>query len=307
MKFSKKCTQLLAAAVFSGISATAGAAAILFGQVSSGIYTTDGNQLAQMLTNGGHTVTNINLNTTVVDDYSIYDQVWVYDLFTGPDNTTNQTTNYTNISNWYLGLTDQNLIADGRIISSAPFWTGANGMSAEDAWIRNYATQLDIRGGGLVLGTDHATPGLSSGVFVDGINEINALIGIDPFSDFFGTYPSSQALVDVNSDLFVAGLDPCRDSPGDPCINDNSTTSFAPSGLQGNGQFLTPGAYHGTASQAFDQAAVSSTFISSTFDPCEVAPESEACKGVSVPEPSIMALFAAGLFGLGFARRRMRS
>ncbi len=33
-------------------------------------------------------------------------------------------------------------------------------------------------------------------------------------------------------------------------------------------------------------------------------PEVPGSDSVSVPEPSIIALFAAGLFGLGFARRR---
>ncbi len=228
-----KRTIIGAAAVLAmSSSMSVSAAAILFGQVNNtGPYTPDGNQLAQMLIDGGHTVTNVNLNASVIPDFSIYDQVWVYDLFVGPDNSATQLTNYTNIANWYLGLANQNLIVDGRIISSAPFWTNANsGMSPEDAWIQNYATQLDLRNGGLVLGTDHANPGQPSGAFVDGINEINALIGINPFSSFFGSFPTSQAVVDLASPLFVAGLDPCRAVPTESCINDNSTTSFAPAG-----------------------------------------------------------------------------
>lgn len=155
--------------------------------------------------------------------------------------------------------------------------------------------------GGLVLGTDHATPGLPSGVFVDGINEINAQIGINPFSSFFGAFPSSQALVDVNSPLFIAGLDACRDSATDPCINDNSTTSFAPAGLQTNGMTLTPVAYHGTASTAFDNAAVASTMGGIIFGTCGGLAQ-QPC---TVPEPSNLGLLALGLLTLGrFARTR---
>ena len=255
-----------------------------------------------MLIDDGHMVTNVNLNTTVVSDLSGFDQIWVYDLFTGLDNSANQMQNYSNIANWFLGRDDQNLIADGRIISSAPFWTTANAMSPEDAWIQNYATQLDLRNGGLVLGTDHATPGQTSGVFVDGINEINSLIGIDPFSDFFGrfAFPGTQPLVDSGSPLFLAGLDSCRDLPSESCINDNSTTSFAPAGLQPNGMTLTPVAYHGTTSDAFDNAAVSATMGSPTFGTCG-GPGQEPC---AVPEPPMLALAALGLLGIGFARRR---
>lgn len=295
------------------ISATVGmlacssafAASILFGQVSSGIYTNDGNQLAQMLIDDGHDVDNVNLNTTVVSDLSSYDQVWVYDLFTGPDTSANQVQNYNNIASWFLGLADeeQNLIADGRIISSAPTWTNANGMPPEDAWIQNYATQLDLRDGGLVLGTDHASPGQPSGVFVDGINEINELIGIDPFSGFFGSFPTSQALVDSESPLFISGLDSCRTLPTEPCINDNSTTSFAPAGDQPNGMTLTPVAYHGTVSDAFDNAAVSSTMGSITFGTCD-GPGQPPCVP-AVPVPAAIWLFGTALIGLvGFGRRR---
>ena len=279
------------------------AASILFGQVSSGVYTNDGDQLAQMLIDDGHDVDNVNLNTAVVQDLGSYDQVWVYDLFTGSDTSANQVQNYDNIANWFLGLSEQNLIADGRIISSAPSWTNANSMPPEDAWIQNYATQLDLRDGGLVLGTDHATPGQPSGVFVDGINEINSLIGINPFSSFFGSYPTSQALVDSESPLFISGLGLCRTLPAEPCINDNSTTSFAPAGLQPNGTTLTPVAYHGTVSDAFDNAAVSSTMGSITFGTCG-GPGQPPCVS-AVPIPAAVWLFGTALIGfVGMSRRR---
>lgn len=310
MKFSKKYTQLLVAAVFSGISASAGAAAILFAHVDqTGPYIGNGNQLASMLTGGGHTVTTRFLNQATYNDYASFDQIFVYDLYTGLSNNANQQANYTCIANWYNGLTNQNLILDGRIISSTTPWENP----PETAWIQNYATQLDSRGGGLVLGTDHANFNQDFGVFVDGINTINDLINVDRFRSNFNQFPF-EALVDPLSPLYVPSLLACSSSPADQCINDNSSTSFAAAGLQPNGQLLTPVAYHGTSSQAFSQAAVSSTIGSATFGTCDdgsvplpdgTCPNGGPGPGPSpIPEPSIITLFGLGLLGLGFARRR---
>ena len=267
----------IAVCVSLGSAAKADAAEILFAQVGSGFYDADGAALAGFLTAAGHTVTYVDLNTTVITDFSPYSQVWVYDLVTGLNNSANQTANYTNIADWYNGLSDQNLIADGRIISSAPAWVAGG----EPAWIQNYAAQLAAEGGGLVLGTDHND-------YQDGINTINALIGLDLFTGFF---PGPQAVVDPNSPLYVASLLACTADPAQQCINDNSTTGFVPTGMQPNGQFLTPVAYHGTTSTAFENAAVSSTFESSTFP---------------VPEPATLLLFGGGLAVVGIRQHRAR-
>jgi len=272
---------------------------ILFAQVSStSPYVTDGNQLAAMLTAGGHTVTTRFLDLGTNNDYSSFDQVWVYDLSFNADNGANQMANYANIGAWYNGLSDadDNIILDGRIISSAPAWTAANTMSPENAWIQNYATQLSTRGGGLLLGTDHD-------VYQSGINQINLAIGVTPFHGFFGVYPTSQAVVDSLSPLFIGTLDVCRANVATRCINDNSTTGFAPTGLQANGQTLTPVAYHGSALNAWDQAAVSASMGSPTFGTCG-QPGQEPCP---VPEPASMTLLGlgvvAGFFRTRFSRR----
>ena len=240
---------------------------------------------------------NFNVTSRVLDeaiyrDYDEFDQIWVYDLSVGANNNAIQAANYSGIANWFNRRAEQNLIADGRILSSSSSYTRRNGMSSEAAWIQNYALQLQSRGGGLVLGTDHASPSQSRGAFVDGINEINAQININPFSGFFGTSPY-QAIVDTQSPLYVNGLDTCFASPSYSCINDNSTTSFAPSGEQPNGSFLTPAAYHGTESTAFENAAVSSTIGSPIFTE-------------EVPEPST--IFSSILACLGFRQllRRKR-
>lgn len=279
-----KFATFLATAAIS-IATPASAASILFTFVQDdGSYVSNGQELAGYLgALPGISVTQRILDNAIYDDYDTFDQIWVYDLEVGANNNATQAANYTAIADWFNNRTDQNLIVDGRIISSTSNWTNANTMSSEAAWIQNYALQLDSRGGGLVLGTDQAVLGQSSGAFVDGINQINAQIGIDPFSGLFGSFPTSQAAVDPLSPLFVSGLDTCRTS-ADSCINDNSTSSFAPAGAQPGGLFLTPVAYHGNVSSAFDNAAVASTFTSRTF---------------TVPEPStllgIMTVVGMGL------------
>ncbi|MCP3873039.1 MAG: PEP-CTERM sorting domain-containing protein [Desulfobacteraceae bacterium] len=145
----------------------------------------------------------------------------------------------------------------------------------EDEWIQNYATQLEARGGGLVLGTDH-------NAFQSGINRINELINISLFHGNYYTAPL-VATVDPLSPLYVSGF---------PVINDNSSTGFVATGIQANGQTLTPVAYHGETSTAWDWAAVSSTMGSATF-------------GTEVPEPATMMLFGLGLLGVaGIGRRK---
>lgn len=290
MHVSKMIGTLLTATLIM-VAAPVSAATILFAHVdSTAPYVPNGSSLVDHLTAGGHTVTTRFLNSAVYNDYGDFDQVWVYDLYTGANNNANQVANYTNIGNWYNSLapSDQNLIADGRIISSSSSpWT------PEPGWIQGYANSLDLRGGGLVLGTDHDP-------FVDGINLINLAIGIDPF---FGNVPVSEALVDELSPLFIenggAGTHVCA---GGLCVWDNSSPSFAPTGLQPNGTTLTPVAYHGTVADAFENAAISSTMGSITFGTCG-GPQQPPCT-VPVSEPSILGLFGLGLIGLGFIRRR---
>lgn len=258
----------------------ASAASILFGRVGDSTYVADGAQLAQFLTDAGHVVNYVSLDAGIISGFSPYSQVWVYDLNVGADNSANQMANYTNIAAWYNGLANKNLIVDGRIISSGPGWVAGG----EPAWIQNYAAQIDGAGGGLVLGTDHNE-------FHAGINSINALMNINPFTGFFG---GPQAVVDPLSPLFIASLLPCTADPLQQCINDNSTTGFVPTGLQPNGQFLTPLAYHGTVAGAFDNAAVASTFGSQTFPS-------------DVPEPSTLLLLGTGVAAAGLRRYRQRS
>lgn len=264
---------------------------ILFGYVGS-LYHTDGENIAAKLAGiNGANVTQVNLYNQTLTDLSSYDQVWIYDLSADADNNAFQMANYSTVANWYNNRASgtQNLIADGRIISSSDFWVNlptSGGLPAETSWIQNYALQLDARGGGLVLGTDH-------NVFNYGINTINSLIGIDDFTGFYYS-PPYQAYVDEESPLYLSTLGTCQGNPAKKCINDNSSTSFVPTGLQDNGQFLTPVAWHGSVSDAFGLAAVSSTIGSLTFpDPTKV------------PEPSALLLMLLGLFGIHLARKKV--
>jgi len=308
MKLIKYMIAGVAAAAMLSATTAANASSILFAQVNSvGSYVPEGNDLASMLTDAGHSVTTVFLNQSVISDFTPYDQVWVYDLSSSADNGANQVQNYTNIAGWYNGLADKNLILDGRILSSSDRWTSCtiglgcpgSAMQQEDAWIQNFAAQLDARNGGLVLGTDHAP------AFTRGINEINAAIAIDDFTGFYASTPF-QATVDPLSPLFISSLETCGYGAvvtTDKCINDNSSTSFVPTGVQPNGQELTPVAWHGTVSTARTNAAVSSTIGSATFGTCG-GPNQEPC--VSVPEPSVILLLGFGLAGMALTRRRRR-
>lgn len=271
------------------LTAQAQATEILFAYVGEGYYHDDGENIASKISGvSGFNVTQVNLYDSLLGDISAYDQVWVYDLSAEADNNAFQTANYSILADWYndRSASTKNLITDGRIISSADFWINmstSGGLPSETSWIQNYALQLDSRGGGLLLGTDHD-------VFTHGINSINSQIGISNFTGYYYT-PPYQAVVDNGSPFFSSSLGNCQADASKKCINDNSSTSFVPTGLQANGQFLTPVAWHGN--DAFGLAAVSSTIGSPTF-------------GTEVPEPSTLLLALMGLLGIHFSRRKAK-
>ena len=307
MQFRKSLGVAAAAAAMSA-AAPASATEILFGFVGGG-YFSDGNAIAGYANAlSGVNVTTRRFDTEYVNDFSNYDQIWVYDLTTGANNNANQMLNYQGVADWFNAQTEKNMIADGRIISSASSWTGRppqNDPSGEPAWIQNYAVQLDQRGGGLVLGTDHANFNQDTGVFVDGINTINDLIGIGRFNSFYYEFPY-ESLVDKNSPLYIPTLDACTTVPGEQCINDNSSTSIAPSGQQSNGIFLTPVAYHVGTDNAYETTSVSATFGSITFGTCGDPGEPPCTPPTDVAEAAPIGLMGLGVLGLGFAATRRR-
>lgn len=276
-------TSSLIVTLLTALAQPAHSANILFTFVQDdGRYFNDGRAIASYLDlHPDFNVTQRILDDAVYDDYDSFDQIWVYDLDVGSNDSAVQMANYAAIANWFNSRAEdeQNLIADGRILSS----TESRTTVSEIPWLQNYAVQLQAVGGGLVLGTDHADEGQSSGVFVDGINHINSLMGLNPFRD---KYLGSEAVVDPESPLFLSNLASCTAAPDLSCIRSVTSTSFAPAGEQPSGLYLSPVAFHGTTSTAHENAAVSTTFVSSTF-----AVDSPHAK---TPEPSAL----LGLFGI---------
>ncbi len=286
-KLKRDLVPLVIAALGITFSTASYGVQVLFAHVDTGGYNADGYELGGYVDSlAGYNVVHRFLHTTVYNDYANFDQIWVYDLYGGTNKNTYQLGNYAAIGDWYnaRASSNQNLIADGRMISSA--WAN------EATWIQGYATELNARGGGLVLGTDHD-------YYVSGINEINAAINIDPFH---GTLGTSNAIVDPQSPLYNggAGTYACGTNQ---CVYDQSSPGYAPAGLQVNGQTLTPVAYHGTTDLAWDNAAISSTMGSRTFGTCG-NPGQPPC---DAPEPTTLAILGLGLAGIGFSRRKRLS
>jgi hypothetical protein len=95
---------------------------------------------------------------------------------------------------------------------------------------KNYYENLRTRGGGLVLATDHDV------YSTQGVDDLCDVLRVNRFSGFFSAFKipvdASNPLVQAPNDL-TAGL------------YDDSTTGLVPYGLQPNGSWLYPVAFHG--------------------------------------------------------------
>ena len=190
-------------------------------------YDADGYHVFLTVSNAGASATfvNLNANGTVASllQTNQYQQIWVFDL---SEVTDAYPADWQAIADWYLQHSNLPIICDARMLSS--FWSG-RWVDQGQRLAENYYVNLAKGGGGLMLGTDHDA-------YSPGINTINALIGLNPFSGFFNgfTIPADAA-------------SPLMNSPNDLTagLYDDSTTGLVPYGLQPNGRMLYPAAWHG--------------------------------------------------------------
>lgn len=213
---------LLAASPF---KAKADHFSVLLVNVHSGDYDAESTNILTSLVDSGITARFVNLDTdgqvkTVLDQHT-FDQIWVFDLSVDENP---YPTDWAAVSSWFLTNPARGIICDARMISS--YWTGLE--ASAKLLTQNYFANLQTAGGGLVLGTDHDG-------FQQGINEINALIGLQPFS---GAFTLDVLPVDVGHQLMttpnVLGAS----------LPDDSTPGQVPFGLQPNGRILYTVAWH---------------------------------------------------------------
>jgi len=228
---------LVAVAALGPLGGTAHGSNVLFVNIN-GSYNGDGANIHSTLVSAGAAAdwVNLSVNGQAATQLAAktYDQVWVYDLSTGGDN---YPADYTAIAAWHNARPDNEIICDGRIISS--YWFGrwpTEGMALTE----NYYLNMDARSGGLLLGTDHAA-------FQGGINEINAQIGLQPFQ---GTFFLNTIPVDTNNPLMTT-----PNNMG-ATLFDDSSPGQTPYGLQPSGEILYTVAWH---SNNPDTPGISST------------------------------------------------
>lgn len=219
------------------VPVTAEAGNVLMVNISGG-YNGDAANIHQTLISAGATTTYVNLTADgqAADALGAgsFDQIWVFDLSTGADN---YPTDYSAIADWYNNRPSNEVICDSRMLSS--YWAG-RWPTEGTALTANYYQNIDNRGGGLVLGTDHAP-------YQGGINEINALIGLELFE---GTFNLATIPVDT--------ANPLMNTPNDmgPTLSDDSSPGQTPYGIQPNGDILYTVAWH---SNNHDTPGISST------------------------------------------------
>jgi hypothetical protein len=151
------------------------------------------------------------------------EQLWIFDL---SDSADNYPDDWKAIAEWFLANPLRGIICDARMISS--YWFGRHDTEGKSL-SRNYYENLRLVGGGLLLGTDHS-------VYQAGINEINRLIGLQPFNSEFAT-----------AQIPIDGRHPLMMFPQQlgSTLWDDSSPGQVPFGKQPNGRILYPVAWHG--------------------------------------------------------------
>ena len=150
-----------------------------------------------------------------------YEQVWFYDLSTAPDAFP---ADYEAIRVWYESAPIKEVICDGRFLSS--FWSGRYATEGR-LLVQNYYRNLNARGGGIVIGTDHDS------YSTQGANVLAAALGLGGFSgNFGGAFPLDAGHPLTTTPNVLASL------------SNDSSTGQAPFGVQPGGRVLHTIGYH---------------------------------------------------------------
>jgi len=151
-----------------------------------------------------------------------YEQVWFYDLSTGTDA---YTADYAAIKAWYDAAPLKEIICDGRFLSS--FWH-TRATTEGRALVENYYTNLDLRGGGIIIGTD------DSDYSPRGANTLATTLGLNTFT---GNFSSVSFPLDADH--------PLATTPNVlTSLSNDSSTGQAPFGVQPGGRTLRTVGYH---------------------------------------------------------------
>jgi len=205
---------------------------VLFLGVHSRTYDPDGYSVYRTLTNARANVTYLLLDApgkaSAMLTSNDFDQVWVFDM---SDIDEGYSADWAAIAQWFQSKPARGIICDGRMLSS--YWKG-HWETEGQLLSENYVSSLArVENGGILLATDdnHWEYGSSH----DGINDINAQIGLNLFS---GQFLCEQIPVDTNS--------PLMRYPNDmgASLFDDSTPCQVPYGLQPNGRMLYTVAWH---------------------------------------------------------------
>lgn len=213
-----------------------------------GEYSTVAALIPPAISSAGGTVTELPISDTQSTylspgDLDQADQVWVVDWSAGADNSGGDLASYHVIADWYAAQSAPDLILDAQMLASlqANVEGGIlyNSVGIPNTQrVANYYQNLAKRAGGLVLITGQA-PG-----YTQGINTINSLINIAPFTGSFYSSPY-VAVGDAGNPLLSQPSPATQDllADGGNYLYADFPVGWVPYNPQTNGQVLHPVAW----------------------------------------------------------------